>query len=373
MRLNRRPPSLERQAGSYIRVTASYTNGELSTPKSGKVRSVPMAPEVGEALARLRQRDTFTGPDELMFVGLASGHLDAWALLRRYRAALRAAGLRPLRFHDVRHTFGTRVIGHTTQRAARVADDQIRLNALKRRRRQPPAISADAEAENTSVVASPLFSLADVSVARFGRPVLTGLTMRIEVGSTAVLGPSGAGKSTLLRVLNRLAEPDRGIIHFGGRRLVEYDVLELRRTVALVPQLPALVDGTAEDNIAFAARLAARDVDVGQVLEASGLGADFGERDCSRLSVGEQQRVMLARALAQAPRVLLLDEPTSALDEASRDAVERTLQDLRARQDLSLVVVTHDREQAERLAERVVRLEAGRALEAADAAVRGRP
>jgi integrase len=99
-------------AGSYIRVTASYTNGELSTPKSGKVRSVPMAPEVGAALARLGQRERFVGPDDLVFVGLDGSHLDASALLRRYRAALRAAGLRPLRFHDLRHTFGTRVIGH---------------------------------------------------------------------------------------------------------------------------------------------------------------------------------------------------------------------------------------------------------------------
>src|SRR4051794_11782158 len=97
-------------AGSYIRVTASYTNGELSTPKSGKVRSVPMAPEVGEALARLGQREGYTGPDDLVCVGLADGHLDASALLRRHRTALRTASLRPLRFHDLRHTFATRVI-----------------------------------------------------------------------------------------------------------------------------------------------------------------------------------------------------------------------------------------------------------------------
>ena len=98
-------------AGSYIRVTASYTKGEVSTPKSGKVRSVPMAPEVAEALSRLGQRERFVGPDDLVFVGQVGGHLDASALLRRYRAALRGAGLRPLRFHDLRHTFGTRVIG----------------------------------------------------------------------------------------------------------------------------------------------------------------------------------------------------------------------------------------------------------------------
>src|SRR4051794_1770133 len=99
-------------AGSYIRVTASYTNGELSTPKSGKVRSVPMAPEVGEALARLGQRDAWADQDDLVFVGLAGSYVDASALLRRYRAALRRAELRPLRFHDLRHTFGTRVIAY---------------------------------------------------------------------------------------------------------------------------------------------------------------------------------------------------------------------------------------------------------------------
>src|SRR4051794_28664667 len=97
-------------AGSYMRVTASYTNGELSMPKSGKMRSVPMAPEVAEALARLGERARFVGRDDLVFVGLVGGHLDASALLAPYPAALRDAGPRPLRFHDLRHTFGTRVI-----------------------------------------------------------------------------------------------------------------------------------------------------------------------------------------------------------------------------------------------------------------------
>jgi putative ABC transport system ATP-binding protein len=72
------------------------------------------------------------------------------------------------------------------------------------------------------------------------------------------VGPSGAGKSTLLRLLNRLADPDRGVIRFAGRPLVDYDVLELRRTVALVPQLPALLDGTVEDNASPSAPPAGR-------------------------------------------------------------------------------------------------------------------
>jgi len=96
--------------GSVIRVRASYYLGSLTTPKSGKVRGVPMAPDVGTALAQLGQRSDWVGDDDLVFVGEAGGHLDGSALRRRYKSALAAAGLRPLRFHDLRHTFGTRMI-----------------------------------------------------------------------------------------------------------------------------------------------------------------------------------------------------------------------------------------------------------------------
>jgi integrase len=97
-------------AGWTVRVRASYSAGQLTTPKSGKVRSVPLAPEVGKALTRLGQRSHWTSADDLVFVGETGGHLDGSALRRRYAAALSRAGLRPLRFHDLRHTFGTRMI-----------------------------------------------------------------------------------------------------------------------------------------------------------------------------------------------------------------------------------------------------------------------
>jgi putative ABC transport system ATP-binding protein len=207
-----------------------------------------------------------------------------------------------------------------------------------------------------------LFELRDVSLARRGRQVLAAVSARIEPGATAIVGPSGSGKSTLLRLLDRLVDPDSGSISYRERPLVERDPLALRREVALVPQLPALLEGTVASNLAYAAELAGRELDAARCLRLAGLDPAFAARDVGELSVGEQQRAMLARALAQEPRVLLLDEPTSALDQAARDAVEAALAGLRRELEISLVLVTHDPEQARRLAERALRLEAGRAV-----------
>jgi integrase len=93
-----------------LRARASYAGGALTTPKSGKVRSVPLAPEVANALKRLYERERFTGEDDLVFPSQTGSYLAGSALRCRYRKALQTAGLRPLRFHDLRHTFGTRVI-----------------------------------------------------------------------------------------------------------------------------------------------------------------------------------------------------------------------------------------------------------------------
>ena len=207
------------------------------------------------------------------------------------------------------------------------------------------------------------FELRDVSLSRGGQQVLHEVSAEIPPGTTSVVGPSGAGKSTLLRLLNRLADPDRGTIAYNGRGLADYDPLKLRREVSLVPQLPALADGSVADNIGFAAELAEREPDCNRNLRLAGLDDSFADRDVTRLSVGEQQRAMLARALAQHPQVLLLDEPTSALDEATRDAIEQTLTHLRREIDVSIVLVSHDPEQARRLGDWVLRLEKGRLVE----------
>jgi putative ABC transport system ATP-binding protein len=205
-----------------------------------------------------------------------------------------------------------------------------------------------------------LFECNRVSFRRGQSLVLDGLTFGIDEGATCIAGPSGAGKSTLLRLLNRLADPAEGTVRYRGRDVREYDVLALRREVGLVPQLPALLDESVATNVSFGGRLAGRLTDVPTALDLAGLGASFADRPARRLSVGEQQRVMLARALALQPSVLLLDEPTSALDERSKAAVEGTLLDLRERLSLSFVFVTHELAQAERLADRIVWLADGR-------------
>jgi putative ABC transport system ATP-binding protein len=208
-----------------------------------------------------------------------------------------------------------------------------------------------------------LFELEGVSLARAGKPVLRGLSARLPAGASCIAGPSGSGKSTVLRLLDRLADPDAGVVRYGGVDVRERDPLELRREVCLVPQLPALLDGTVADNIAFAGGLNGREPDASRLLELAGLDPSFAERDARRLSVGEQQRAMLARTLALEPRVLLLDEPTSALDAGARDAIEETLVGLRERLDVSTVLVTHDLEQARRMSTWVVRIDEGRAVE----------
>jgi putative ABC transport system ATP-binding protein len=207
---------------------------------------------------------------------------------------------------------------------------------------------------------SALFELERVSLGRGGEQVLTELSARLPEGVSAIVGPSGAGKSTVLRLFDRLSDADTGTVRFRGEDTRVLDPLRLRREVALVPQLPVLLEGTVADNLRFAAGLSGAEPDVGRLLGLGGLDESFTDRDVERLSVGEQQRAMIARALATEPDVLLLDEPTSALDEEARDSVERTVAELRERVGASVVLVTHDPAQARRLADWVVRLEGGR-------------
>jgi ABC-type methionine transport system ATPase subunit len=196
-----------------------------------------------------------------------------------------------------------------------------------------------------------------------GAEILAGVDALVPDGDvTAIVGPSGAGKSTLLRAISLLIEPSSGEVYLDGEPTRSLDPLELRRRVGMVFQIPTLFGDSVEEAVLYGARLTGKDADSRWLLEMVGLDAALVGRDPQSLSVGQQQRVAMARALAIEPEALLLDEPTSALDEAARRKVEELVRDLNARLGLTMVFVSHDLAQVRRVADKVVVLAEGKSV-----------
>lgn len=198
-----------------------------------------------------------------------------------------------------------------------------------------------------------------------GKRLVDDVSLGVKRGSVvAIVGPSGAGKSSFLRLLNRLDEPTHGTVLLAGHDYRDIPPTELRRRVGMLMQAPHLFAGTVADNICFGPRQRGEALS-SDVIEAllDGVGlAGFADRDVSNLSGGEAQRVSLARTLANRPQVLLLDEPTSALDEETRHDVETLMADVIEEHNLTCLLVTHDADQARRLASHVMLMEAGRRM-----------
>ncbi len=212
-------------------------------------------------------------------------------------------------------------------------------------------------------MASPKIEVRRLRYAVGGTEILAGVDALVPDGEvTAVVGPSGAGKSTLLRTINRLIEPSSGEVYLDGEPTGSLDPLELRRRVGMVFQIPALFGPSVREAVLYGARLAGRDADPERLLEVVGLDPSMSGRAPETLSVGQQQRVSVARALALEPEALLLDEPTSALDEAARRKIEDLVGDLNARLGLTMVFVSHDLSQVGRVADRVVLLVEGKSV-----------
>lgn len=205
--------------------------------------------------------------------------------------------------------------------------------------------------------------------------LLDGISFAAKAGEiTAIIGPSGGGKSTLIRLINRLADPSEGRIEVGGTDIATMDPLQLRRMVALVPQKPFMFEGTVLDNLQMPFRYrhetppAAQSGEVAEVLALARLDRELLERDGRSLSLGQQQRVGVARALITKPQVLLLDEPTSALDRRTSDGLAATLREICHGRNLTMIMVTHDLRLTEKVADYCFYLEAGRILEQGRAA-----
>ena len=181
----------------------------------------------------------------------------------------------------------------------------------------------------------------------------------------AIIGASGAGKTTLLRALNNLIAVDKGRILLDDRDINDLPPGELRRRITIQFQLPAFVGPTVEANLAFAQQFSRRNgLDFGMLLERVALDRSFLTREVDSLSVGQQQRVCLARTLVAQPEVLLLDEPTSALEDATAETVLELVRVLSAEEKLLTIFVTHRRSHARRLGQIVLELSEGRLREA---------
>jgi osmoprotectant transport system ATP-binding protein len=201
-----------------------------------------------------------------------------------------------------------------------------------------------------------------------GRTLLHEINLQIAPGTTtALLGRSGSGKTTLLRMVNNLGQPTSGEVLVGGRSTRDYDLIELRRSIGYVIQETGLFPHmTIERNAAIALELhktppAQRQQRTAEVLALAGLDfAEFRARYPWQLSGGQRQRVGLARALAADPGILLMDEPFGALDPLTRAEMQTMLRDLLARVGKTVLLVTHDLEEALYLAQRIIFLEAGK-------------
>ena len=187
----------------------------------------------------------------------------------------------------------------------------------------------------------------------------------------AVVGPNGSGKSTLLRVAGLLEKPTRGAVRFHDREVDAGHALAERRRMATVFQRPLLADMTVAENVALGLRFRGLHDGADRVarwLERLAI-APLRDRRARTLSGGQAQRVALARALVLEPEVLLLDEPFAALDEPSRAALLPDLRAILRRDRVTTLLVTHDRGEAQALADRIAVLMAGRIVQL-DAAAR---
>jgi putative ABC transport system ATP-binding protein len=197
--------------------------------------------------------------------------------------------------------------------------------------------------------------------------VLKGISGNIEKGSiVTIVGPSGSGKSTILSLCNLLQTPDEGEVRIHGREVREWDIQELRRTVGIAFQAAPMMKGAAVDNLTLPARLQGKVLDnPRKYMEYVGLSEDLLSREAKELSGGQRQRLSLARTLVNEPSILLLDEVTSALDSISAREVEELILRINRERHTTILWVTHDLPQAERVGNETWLVMDGNLIEAA--------
>lgn len=204
-----------------------------------------------------------------------------------------------------------------------------------------------------------------------GTAAVDSVELEIKQGEFfVIIGPSGCGKTTTLKMINRLIPLSDGTIYIKGKKISDYDIHELRWNIGYVLQQIALFPHmTIEENIAIVPELKQWERDrikqrTDELLEMVGLDHQtYANRKPSELSGGEQQRVGVIRALAADPEILLMDEPFSALDPLSREKLQDDMLDLKKNLKKTTVFVTHDMQEALKLADRICIMKKGRVVQ----------
>lgn len=180
---------------------------------------------------------------------------------------------------------------------------------------------------------------------------------------TCIVGESGSGKTTLLRLLNKLISCDSGEIFYQDKSLKEIDSITLRREIIMLPQVPAIFNGSVKDNLLIGLKFSEKpivpDVKLAHLLSMVKLNKKLDD-DAYRLSGGEKQRLALARIMLLDPSVYLLDEPSSALDEATEEMIIKKLVNETKKNTKTLIMVTHSKKIAEEFADNIVEVKAGK-------------
>ncbi len=208
----------------------------------------------------------------------------------------------------------------------------------------------------------------------YGRSlILNDLNLHVKAGEFMVLiGPSGCGKTTTLKAINRLIDAEKGVIRIGGKDIREQDPVALRRTIGyVIQQIGLFPNMTVEQNIAVVPRLLKQPKEkwqetVRSLLELVNMPYEqYAKKYPSELSGGQQQRIGVLRALAASPPIVLMDEPFGALDPITRESLQEEIKRIQKKLKKTIVFVTHDMEEALRLADTIVFMDQGKIVQMA--------
>lgn len=214
----------------------------------------------------------------------------------------------------------------------------------------------------TEVLKLSLLEFCNVSFKSNGESIINDFSLSLENGAfVSVVGPSGSGKSTFLKLCNNLHSPSSGKILFNGKDVLEYNPMELRKSICYCFQSPYLFGKTVMDNLTFPYKIRNTSVNINRIKELFSLfsmSEEFFYKDITTLSGGEKQRIALIRSLVFKPQVLLLDEVTSALDIHNTEIVENVINKLN-HEGTTIIWITHNPEQSRKYANQLITIENG--------------